>query len=54
MTPAQRWMILGGAVVVVVILGVFIFSGRGLRLPRPSSLKEWSRAQAERASRSAK
>jgi hypothetical protein len=25
MTPAQRWMILGGAVVVVVILGVFIF-----------------------------
>jgi hypothetical protein len=24
MTPAQRWMILGGAVV-VVILGVFIF-----------------------------
>jgi hypothetical protein len=37
MTPAQRWMILGGAVVVVVILGVFIFFWT--RPPAPAAIE---------------
>jgi hypothetical protein len=37
MTPAQRWMILGGAVVVVVILGVFIFLWT--RPPAPAAIE---------------
>jgi len=37
MTPAQRWMILGGAAVVVVILGVFIFFWT--RPPAPAAIE---------------
>jgi hypothetical protein len=53
MTPTRRWVILAGAAIAVVILGVFVFSGRGLQPLQPLSLKEWSRAQAKGASRSA-
>jgi hypothetical protein len=37
MTPAQRWMILGGGAVVVVILGVFIFFWT--RPPAPAAIE---------------